>query len=99
MSDPRIVIAQTPKWVREERQAETALKIEQLVAERQALARKAFDALWSRRHDLGRRLHQHLGIWVEELAPLEPKERTIVVEEFKRCLDRVVEVRTAFGDG
>lgn len=99
MSDPRIIIAQTPKWEREKNQADTALKQEMLVQERQALARRAFDACWNRRHDLGRALHEGRGVWVEEFAPLTPTERGIVLDEFKRVLHRPVELRSGEPEG
>ena len=86
MSHPKIIIGGTDPDTRKRYQDQTAEKTERYIAERQALARAAFDALWADREAQGKRLHDGEGVWNAALDPLTPTERGIVVIQFKDCL-------------
>lgn len=86
MSDSRIVIAPHSRDERARARENTAVRLDRLTQERQKLARSAFDAGWRQRETIGKALWARSGVWWEELAPLEPKERTIVIRELRTVL-------------
>jgi len=83
-NDPHIVIAYHSREERQRNQERTALKVEMLIQERQALARKAVDSALRQRETIQKAMTLGKGVWWEELAPLDPKERGIVIAELRK---------------